>query len=194
MLYEFQHQIEDQLRHHEAVDRHERQISELAADVSRKDHEVQGELQTLGNRANSANNALEYLRSEVSSAKQEIDAQKRLAQEIQTVISNNKVLADERFNFFQRNVSTDLNDLKAANQRLYDSVTEFKIQQSITFDAQLQKIQTIFETQRKLSAEIQLINSLLLKQSGVAGWLRRNLIALFALAIGATTTLLSFGR
>jgi hypothetical protein len=111
VLCEFQEQIEDQLRHHEAVERHEIKIAGLTAKLDQLQIETEQWLQSIDNHTTSLKNASNHLAEEFDSLRQASEASRHFFIHELTTLANRVKLIEQNIadqslleNWLKRNI------------------------------------------------------------------------------------------
>lgn len=184
VLCEFQEQIEDQLRHHEAVERHELQIAELTAELTRKENELRQGVQALGDQTASLKSASAHLATEVDILKKDLTAHSALSgQELQALSENQQAL-EEGLESLKVKGNQDFAALQIAGQGLIELVDGLKKQYASATDVLANRLDHVSEAEADLVRRTKLLETQLAGQSSLTSWLKRNAVALLGLAIG----------
>jgi len=185
VLCEFQEQIEDQLRHHEAVERHEQEIAELTAELTRKEHELRQDLQALGSQTLHLKNVSDHLDGEVDTLAKELSAHAELsAKELKSLTEDQKALNDGLMSL-KGKCADEIAALQSAGQGMLELVAGLRKQYTSATDLLANRLEHLSEAEADLKRRIKLVETQIADQSSLPGWLKRNVVALLGLAIGA---------
>lgn len=183
VLCDFQEQIEDQLRHHEAVERHELKLAELASELTQKENELQLGLQALLGQTASLKNASAHLATEVDLLKTDLSAHTALsAQELMSLLKNQQAL-EESLQSLKIKGTQDFVALQLAGQGMIDLVDGLKRQNASAIDHLGNRLAHMSEVEADLMRRTMLLETMLAGQSSLTGWLKRNAIAICSFVI-----------
>lgn len=181
VLCEFQEQIEDQLRHHESVERHEVRIAELTAELKRKENELQEGLQSLGDQAANLKVAADHLAIEVGTVKRDLDARTAFnGQELKLLSESQKVL-EESLDSLKVKGAQDFSVLQRGGQGLVELVDSLKKQNASTADVLTKRLEYLSQAEVGLNLRIQSLEIHLVKQASLTSWMKRNVVSVLAL-------------
>lgn len=185
VLCDFQEQIEDQLRHHEAVERHEQEIAELTAKLTRKEHELRQDLQALDGQTLSLKSASDHLAGEVDTLAKELSTHaERSAKELKSLAEDQQALNDGLMSL-KGKCADEITALQGAGQGMMELVDSLRKQYASATDLLAKRLEHLSEAEADLMRRTKLVETQLADQSSLPGWLKRNAVALLGLAIGA---------
>lgn len=185
VLCDFQDQIEDQLLHHEAVDRHEQEIAELTAKLTRKENELRQDLQALDGQTLSLKSASDHLAGEVDTLAKELSAHALLsAKELKSLSENQQALNDDLISLKSK-CAGEITALQSAGQGMMELVDGLRKQYASATDLLSKRLEHLAEAEADLMRRTKLVETQLADQSSLPGWLKRNAVALIGLVIGA---------
>ena len=184
VLCDFQEQIEDQLRHHEAVERHEHEIAELTAELTRKENELRQGLQALDDQTLSLKSASVHLANEVDTLAKDLSAHTaRSAKELKSLAENQQILNDGLMSL-KGKCADEIIALQSAGQGMMELVDGLRTQYASATDLLARRLEHLSEAEADLARRTKLVETQLADQSSLPGWLKRNAVALLGLEIG----------
>jgi hypothetical protein len=185
VLCDFQEQIEDQLRHHEAVERHEQEIAELNGKLTRKENELRQGLQALDGQTLSLKSASDHLAGEVDTLAKELSAHALLsAKELKLLTESQQALNDDLMSL-KGKCAGEITALQSAGQGMMELVDGLRKQYASATDLLSKRLEHLSEAEADLMRRTKLVETQLADQSSLPGWMKRNAVALIGLVIGA---------
>jgi phage shock protein A len=124
VLCDFQEQIEDQLQHHEAVERHELKIAELTAELTSKENELKQGLQALDNQVLSLRATSEHLTNEIDVLKKKIEAADIAREKAESYIDELK----SQYVSEQERVVERINKMSGKQNELFQHLQQLSLQ------------------------------------------------------------------
>lgn len=176
VLYDFQEQIEDQLRRYEAVDRHEQRITELI----QKYFEIQQDQQILSDQTAKLQSTEVHLTAEIDSIRKNLNAHYASSTQLLSALAADIASTKEKS-------AQDLAALQSAGLFLMELIEALKKQHTSDHEALAIKLKELSEAEAILVNRMAALETQSAKQASVTGWLKANAVAVIGLAIGGTS-------